>query len=122
MNTWKAGCAAMVVAMIVSLGCSKPHSAGPSTLTFVIEEVADESWSHFDDGSFEVQQTVTARLTEPGELRGRTVRVQLNALAADGIPKIGTTWSVTLPSLDTDDDLLQTLVYERLTQAAGKNS
>lgn len=88
-----------------------------ASLEFVIDQVAGEAWSHFDDGSFEVYHTITARVTAPHALRGRTITLQLNGLAeADQETRAGTTWSIPIPSSQIDDDQLRTLVYQRLTQ------
>lgn len=50
----------LAVASPVMLACSPQRSSGAATLTFLVESVADEEWSHFDDGTFDVHHPVTA--------------------------------------------------------------
>jgi len=108
----------VAIALALLLSCStQPADDGLSRLTFVIDDVANEAWSHDDDGSFEVLQTVTARITAPDDLRGRIVTVRINALAAvDTEARTGTKWSVSLPDMRPDDDHLRTLIYRRITR------
>jgi hypothetical protein len=110
----------ILMVMALCLSCStKPADNSVSKLTFVIDDISQEEWSHFDDGSFEVLHTVTARITAPDDLRGRIVAVRINALAAtDTEATIGTKWSVSLPNAKPNDDQLQSLIHQRITRSS----
>lgn len=110
----------IMIALALCLSCStKPADNGVSKLTFVIDDIAQEEWSHFDDGSFEVLHTVTARITAPDNLRGRIVAIRINALAVvDTDVHIGIAWSVPLPVAQPDDDRLRSLIQQRITRSS----
>ena len=108
-----------LISALMSFSCSRPISVvPPAQLTFVIDHVSAGDWSHYDDGSFEVNQTVGARIIEPEKFRGQIVVVPFNPLASgQDVVAQGTTWTVALPDGPLDPAQLAGLIARRIQRS-----